>query len=70
MGGYYNGDDWRWNVNKHRTPTIHTINVYELAESPPEKPDAKKVPFGFSPRDEVAPEEKPATVIDWLEVGP
>lgn len=38
-GGYWTGDEWRWNVKEHRTPTVYTIQVIE---PDPERIKAKR----------------------------
>ena len=59
MSRYWTGDEWRWGL-KSSTFGHRTISVIEPSvETDPPK-TARRVPFGFSPRDDdMIPETDP-----------
>lgn len=52
------GDTWRWSPYHRKQSSLvrPTIYVIDAKEPRPEPPGARRVPFGFSPRDELRAE--------------
>lgn len=60
MGGYWNGDEWRWRL--HKVPAQPTISVIDGPDRDDLEGERISVPFGFGIRE---PQPERPDIGEW-----